>query len=129
MTKTATLALETTAEPQAVWRIVSEPKRLPEWASAFTDTAERQADGRWRLSKHGQAFVVRVVTHAPSRAIDFLRPLPSGGEGGAYVRVVDRPGGGSVVIMTAPDPAGGAARILEEELSALIRLAEATSLA
>jgi hypothetical protein len=60
--------------------------------------------------------------------VDYLRELAPGREGGAYIRAVPRPGGGSVVIMTLPllagvDPADTSA-ILRAELDALARLAE-----
>jgi hypothetical protein len=63
-----------------------------------------------------------------SRTVDYLRELAPGREGGAYIRAVPRPGGGSVVIMTLPllagvDPADTAA-ILRDELDALAPLAE-----
>ena len=34
--------------------------------------------------------------------VDYLREIAPGREGGAYIRVIPRPGGGSVVVMTVP---------------------------
>ena len=60
--------------------------------------------------------------------VDYLREITPGREGGAYLRVVPRPCGGSVLIMTLPVPPGAdpaaAALTLENELAALNNLAE-----
>jgi hypothetical protein len=67
-----------------------------------------------------------VVVERSSRTIDYLREVAPGARGGAYMRVIPRLRGGSVVVMTLPVPAGGnvesAAAVLNQELRALVNL-------
>lgn len=55
-----------------------------------------------------------------SRTVDYLREAAPGKQGGAYLRVLQRPNGGSVVVMTLPILMGSdaekAAAILDQEL-------------
>jgi hypothetical protein len=71
---------------------------------------------------------VRVVTNAEARTVDFVREIAPSREGGASVRVLARPGGGSVTCMTLPVPPDGeptaVATIVRDELTALAKLAE-----
>jgi len=60
--------------------------------------------------------------------VDYLRQVAPGREGGAYLRAIPRPGGGSVITMTLPllpdvEPADTAAT-LARELAALASLTE-----
>lgn len=60
--------------------------------------------------------------------MEYLRQVVPGREGGAYLRAIPRPGGGSVITMTLPllpdaDPADTAAT-LARELTALASLTE-----
>ncbi len=62
--------------------------------------------------------------------VDYLREIAPGREGGAYIRVIPRPGGGSVVVMTVPlipdtEPAAITAT-LRDELNTLISLASSS---
>ena len=66
-------------------------------------------------------------TRVPARSTTCARSVPER-EGGAYVRVVPRPGGGSVIAMTLPllpgvNPTDTAAT-LAQELDALAALVE-----
>ncbi|MHB8293772.1 MAG: SRPBCC family protein [Acidimicrobiales bacterium] len=126
--RTETLSIESEADPDAVVGLLAEANRIPEWAPAFADTVIGDDRSAWRAMKDGRAFDLRVVVSRDSRTVDYLRELAPGREGGAYIRAVPRPGGGSVVIMTLPllagvDPANTSA-ILRDELDALARLAE-----
>ena len=102
--------------------------RLPAWAPAFADAVTSEGGSRWRAVKDGRDFELRTAVNLDAGTVDYLREIAPGREGGAYLRVVPRPGGGSVVIMTLPvqpgaDPAA-VASTLENELSALRNLAE-----
>ena len=59
---------------------------------------------------------------------DYLREIAPGTEAGAYIRVIPRPGGGSVVVMTLPLAPGAeptaTAATLRAELSALVSVGE-----
>ncbi len=66
---------------------------------------------------------MRVVTQRDAGTVDYLREIAPGREGGAFLRVVPRPGGGSVVVMTLPLAPGAeqaaTAATLRYELNAL----------
>lgn len=69
---------------------------------------------------------MELIANESSLTVDYLRDMPGGKRAGAYIRVMPRPSGGSVVTMTVPvgpsaTPAQVAA-VLEQELEALIRL-------
>lgn len=128
--RTETQSIESEADPDAVVSLRAEANRIPEWAPAFADTVIGDDRSGWRAIKDDRAFDLRVVVSRDSRTVDYLRELAPGSEGGAYIRAVPRPGGGSVVVMTLPllagvDPADTSA-ILRAELDALARLAAGT---
>ena len=58
--------------------------------------------------------------------VDYLREMAQGKRGGAYIRVMPKPLGGSVVVMTVPvgsnTTSAEVAAVLEQELEALIKL-------
>lgn len=126
--RTETQSIESEADPEAVLALLAQPSRIPEWAPAFADVVIGEDSSGWRAVKDGREFGLRVVVNHGTRTVDYLRELTPGREGGAYIRVVPRPGGGSVVVMTLPllagvDPVDTSA-ILRDELHALARLAE-----
>ena len=65
--------------------------------------------------------------HESAGAVDYIREMPEGKRGGAYIRVTPRPLGGSTVIMTVPigpnTTESDVANTLKQELADLIRLA------
>ncbi len=126
--RTEAQSIESEADPEAVVAVLAQPSRIPEWAPAFADVVIEEDRSGWRAIKDGREFKLRVVVNRDARTVDYLREVAPGREGGAYVRAVPRPGGGSVVIMTLPllagvDPADTSAT-LRDELNALARLAE-----
>ena len=126
--RTEAQSIESEADPEAVVALLAQPSRIPEWAPAFADVVIEEDRSGWRAIKDGREFKLRVVVNRDARTVDYLREVAPGREGGAYVRAVPRPGGGSVVIMTLPllagvDPADTSAT-LRDELNALARLAE-----
>jgi hypothetical protein len=124
--RTVTRSTETDREPDAILKVLMDPRRIPRWAPLFADAIEVDAQGGWQVSKDGSVFNLKVVIAQPSRTVDYLREVAPGKEGGAYLRVLQRPGGGSVVVMTLPIPAGVDAetvdRIINEELGNLVSL-------
>lgn len=125
--RVVTVGVECAADRTRVLQLLRDPRRLPDWAPPFADAVEPIGEGGWRVTKGGAAFDLWVDVHPDAGTVDFLRRLDSGGEGGAFLRVMPRPGGGSVISMTAPVPAGGdpaqVATELRAELLALAGLA------
>jgi len=107
--------------------LLAEPSRIPDWAPAFADAVTGDAQSGWRAMKSGQDFALRVVMKQDAGTVDYLREIDPGREGGAYIRVIPRPGGGSVVVMTVPLVPGtelaAIAATLQDELKALVSLA------
>jgi hypothetical protein len=77
--------------------------------SAFADTIEADGQNEWRLGKDGSFFRLQVVVAHSSGTVDYLREVAPGKGGGAYIRVLQGPRGGSVVVMTLPVPNLGGA--------------------
>ena len=126
--RTETQSIESGADPESVVALLAQPGGMPEWAPAFADMVTGEDRSGWRATKDGREFSLRVVVNREACTVDYLREVAPGREGGAYIRAVPRPGGGSVVIMTLPllagvDPAVTSAT-LRNELNALARLAE-----
>jgi len=126
--RTETQSSETDAPVEAVVAVLADPTRLPQWAPAFADQVRSDGKSRWQATKDGRDFALRVATNEEAGTVDYLRQVAPGKEGGAYIRAVPRPGGGSVITMTLPllpdvDPADTAAT-LARELATLTSLAE-----
>ena len=109
--------------------ISKDARNLPRWAPAFADAVEAEASGapdRWQVEKDGKAFSIQAVVQEAARTVDYLREVRPGITGGAYLRVLPRLGGGSVVVMTVPVPAGGMVEetqaLLSKELQALTEI-------
>jgi hypothetical protein len=117
------------AELHGIARVAGD-YRKPNWAPAFVDAVTEDGESGWRATKGGQDFILRVVTKPNAGTVDYLCEIAPGREGGAYMRAIPRPGGGSVVVMTLPllpDPERtAAAATLGDELNALVSLAEST---
>jgi len=129
--RSVTGSAESGADPAAVVAVLADPPRIPAWAPGFADAVTGDEASGWRVTKDGQDFTVRVVANPDARTVDYLREVAPGRVGGAYLRAIPRPGGGSVVIMTLPVPPGAdaadvadVAATLHDELAALVRLAE-----
>ena len=124
--RTITRSIETDLGPDTILNLLVDPRHLPEWAPVFADTAEPTSDHHYRVTKDSNSFDIEVAISRPVGTVDYLREMGAGKRGGAHIRVFPRPGDGSVVVMTVPlapgsDPQNATA-ILEQELSALVRL-------
>ena len=129
--RTVTRAIETDVEADVILAILKDPRLIPRWAPAFADTVEVDTKNGWRVVKDDAAFSLELVISPSSRTVDYLREIAPGKRGGAYIRVLQRPGGGSVVVMTLP-VAGGAnveavTSVLTQELKQLVALSETAS--
>jgi hypothetical protein len=124
--RTETQSIESEASPDQVVGVLADATRLHEWAPGFVDRVTGDAQSGWRATKDGRDFALRIVVDQSAGTVDFLRQVAPGREGGAYLRAVPRPGGGSVITMTLPllpgvDPADTAST-LAQELIAIVAL-------
>jgi hypothetical protein len=122
-TRTVTVAHETDGDPVRIVEVLADAHNLSHWAPAVADEATRTSDERWLVRKDADQFEVRVVVNEGAATVDYLRQRGPGEWLGAFLRVIDRPGGGAVIVMTLPVIPGldlaGTAAILDSELRAL----------
>ena len=127
--RSVTQSIEADVEPGTIFELLADPRHIPDWAPDFAGKVTEDGRGGWRVTKNGEVFSIRVVTATTARTVDYLREIVAGREGGAYIRVVPRLGGGSVIVMTLPVPPGGGLEkvtaVLNFELAALARLSSA----
>ena len=128
--RTETESIESDIGPRAIVALLADPRRIPDWAPTFADAVTEDAQSGWRAMKSGQGFALRVDMKQDAGTVDYLREIAPGREGGAYIRVIPRPGGGSVVVMTVPlvpdaEP-GAVAAVLRDELNTLVNLASSS---
>jgi|SRR5450755_4239552 hypothetical protein len=127
MARTETQSAETDAPVADVLAVLTSAARIPQWAPAFAGEVSGDSRSGWLVTKDGQAFTLRMAAVPAAGSVDYLREVAPGREGGAYLRVIPRPGGGSVIIMTLPVPPGAdpaaTAAVLAGELTALAALA------
>ena len=124
--RTVTRGIECVAEPDAVVALLADPRHLPDWAPAFADTITGDARSGWKATKDNRDFSFRVRVNEDSLTVDYLRQTGPGREGGAFLRAIPRPGGGTVIVMTLPllpdVDAADTTATLTNELGALVRL-------
>jgi hypothetical protein len=127
-TQTVTRSTESDVEPGRIYKVLAEVSNIPKWAPVFADSIERIDDVRCRVTKNGETFHLEVSLHPSAGAVDYIREMPNGIRGGAYIRVTPRPLGGSSVAMTVPiGPNTGESdvgKVLERELTDLVQLAQ-----
>jgi hypothetical protein len=125
--QTVTRTAECDLEPGKIYTILAEASNVTRWAPGFADAIERIDDGRYRVTKNGETFDIEVALNPSARTVDFIREMAGGKRGGAYLRVMPRPLGGSTVTTTVPigptTTEAEVAKVLEQELADLIRLA------
>lgn len=125
--QTVTRSIESEVDPIGIYNILVDATNIPEWAPAFADVVEVIDDRHYRVEKGGQSFAMELVAHSGAGTVDYIREISNGKRGGAYIRVVPRPLGGSAISMTLPIGSNTngteVAKTLEQELADLIRLA------
>lgn len=126
--QTVTRATESDLELGRIYSVLIDASNLPRWAPGFADAIERVDDTRYRVTKNGATFSIEISLHPSAGAVDFIREMADGKRGGAHVRVVPRPLGGSTVTMTVPIGPNTAefevANAVDLELEELIRLSK-----
>jgi hypothetical protein len=125
--QTVTRAVESDLEPNSVYKILAEASNIPKWAPVFADSIEQIDDAHYRVTKNGETFNVEVSLHPSAGTVDYIREMPNGKRGGAYLRVTPRPLGGCTIAITVPiGPTARefeVAKVVEQELADLAELA------
>jgi hypothetical protein len=126
--QTVTRSAESDLEPARLYDVLAQVSNIPKWAPVFADAIERIDDLHYRVSKMGETFNLEVALHPSAGSVDYLREMPNGKRGGAYIRVMPRPVAGSTITMTVPigpnTNESDVARVLEQELASLIQFAQ-----
>ncbi len=127
-TKTVTRSAESDLEPGTLYNVLAEVSNIPKWAPVFADAIERVDDMHCRVTKNGEVFSLEVSLHPSAGAVDYIREMPNGKRGGAYIRVTPRPLGGCTITMTVPIGTNATesdvAKVLERELADLVQLSQ-----
>jgi hypothetical protein len=127
-TQTVTRSAESDLEPGKIYNVLAQVSNIPKWAPVFADAIERIDDMHYRVTRKGEVFPLEVSLHPSAGAVDYIREMPNGKRGGAYIRVTPRPVGGSTVTMTVPigpnTTDSDVAKVLEQELADLVQLSQ-----
>ena len=130
-TQTVTRSTESVVEPDRLYQVLAEVSNIPRWAPVFADSIERIDDVRCRVTRNGETFPLEVSLHPSAGAVDYIREMPNGRRGGAYIRVTPRPLGGSTIAMTVPigpnTSESDVGKVVEQELAELVQLATLTT--
>jgi uncharacterized protein YndB with AHSA1/START domain len=126
--RAATRTLSIPAAPVAVFAVIADPLRLPEWSPTFARSVVPHG-GRWRVTTHtGETTLDVVVVREPAWTVDYVRPRTPQAAG-ARLRAIPS-GRGSEVIYTMLFPPGTAdlavarqMRVVEDELDTIRGLA------
>jgi hypothetical protein len=125
--QTVTRATESDLELGRIYAVLAEARDIPKWAPLFADGVERIDDVSYRVTKDGVSFGIQVLLHPLAGTVDYIREMPNGKRGGAYLRVTPRPLGGCTITMTVPigpnTNESEVAKVLEKELADLVQLA------
>jgi hypothetical protein len=129
--QTVTRAVECDLEPDRIYDVLADASNIPKWAPVFADSLEEISELRFRVMKNGEDFDLEVFLHPSAGAVDYVREMPNGRRGGAYIRVIPRPLGGSTICMTVPVGPNAAeaevGKVVEKELAALIQMGQRES--
>ena len=124
--QTVTSQIEISADSFAVFAVVADPRRLAEWAATFADRIEQFSDDQWIATKGSRLIELMIVVSESCGTVDYVRKLPTGKRGGAYIRVIDAPQAGCVVVMTVPVSPDSSPQktsvVLDKELAAAAQL-------
>jgi hypothetical protein len=124
--ETVTRAVESDTAPSLIYSKLVDASLIPQWAPVFADRVEHVQGNSFRVTKGNDTFNLDVLSNESSLTVDYLRNMADGKRGGAYIRVMPRPVGGSVVTLTVPvgprSTPAEVATVLEQELQALLKL-------
>ena len=130
--QTVTRTIESEFDPKLIYLKLTNASSIPLWAPVFADRVEHVHETAFRATKGSDTFDLEILANESALTVDYLRSMANGRRGGAYIRVMPRPLGGSAVTMTVPigpnvTPSQVAA-VLEQELEALVKLLEKDAL-
>ena len=109
----ATRSLSINTPPEIVFALVSDPRRLPDWAPSFA-SAVTPAGQEWVIESGEDQFRMRVRLSREHGTIDLFRP--EDGNRGAYMRVLSN-GAGSEFVFTLIFPAGTPDELIAEQMT------------
>lgn len=124
-TRTASIA----APPDAVFAVLADGARLPEWAPAFASAAEHDAGERWWIGAGDGRFAILLRADANARTVDLVSPDDP--TRGAFLRVLPNARGAELLFTLFFGAGVEAAAVdaqmatVEGELAAVGRLAAA----
>lgn len=124
-TRTRTVA----APPEAVFAVIADGARLPEWAPAFAPAVEHEGDERWAIVAGDARFTVHLRADAAAGTADLIRPGDT--RRGAFLRVTPNGDGAELAFtLLLGDPAFDDPQVVdvqmatvEDELATIARLA------
>lgn len=124
--RTVTRSIECDAPPKSLLETLRHPENIPRWAREFADKLEKRGGSMYTATKEGKLFNLRAFVELSSCSVGSLREIGPGEEGGAFIRILPCPGGGSVVV---PVPLSATRdrvnEILGGELTNLVQLVAA----
>jgi hypothetical protein len=124
--QTVTHAIETDIAPKIIYAKLADASLIPQWAPVFAEKVEHVQGTSFRVTKGNDTFEADILLNESSLTVDYLRNMAGGRRAGAYIRVMPRPLGGSVITMTVPigpnATSAEVAAVLEQELQALIKM-------
>ena len=127
LNQTVTRTADSDVESFDIYNVLAEISNIPKWAPVFADAIERVDDTHYRVTKSGTGFDLEVFLHPSAGTVDYIRKMADNRRGGAYIRVIPRPRGGSTITITLPigpdSNESDVADVLEQEISALVHLA------
>jgi uncharacterized protein YndB with AHSA1/START domain len=129
MNQAETRSIAISAPPRAVFELLADGARLPEWAPGFAPEVEAKGeDGLWLVGSGEGQFKIRIRTSIEAGTVDFLSAADE--RLGAFSRVIPN-GEGSEFLFTLQFPPGtdseaieAQMRVVKEELEAVRSLAE-----
>jgi hypothetical protein len=128
MKSSRTRSIAIAAPPEAVFELLADGNRLPEWAPAFAPEV-RAEDDHWLVGSGDGEFKIRIRSSAELGTVDILSVTDE--RSGAFGRVIPN-GEGSEFLFTLQFPQGAdreaieaQMRVVEGELESVRGLAEA----
>jgi uncharacterized protein YndB with AHSA1/START domain len=109
--ETRTISID--ALPSTVFDLLSDARRLPEWAPGFAPKVE-QVGQDWRIGSGPGQFLVRLRVAGETSTVDIISPEDS--TRGAHMRVLNN-GRGSEFIFTLIFPAGTSDAAIAQQMS------------
>jgi uncharacterized protein YndB with AHSA1/START domain len=124
---TQTRSIAIAAPPEAVFELIADGTRLPEWAPRFASEARAEAD-HWVIVSGGRQLRIRIKASADFGTVDFVSVDDE--RAGAFSRVIPN-GEGSEFLFTLPFAPGteqeaidAQMAVVEAELEAVRALVE-----